>query len=159
MVENFTRGEFIKKGVDNNRTFLLKNVLIILDGFILVRGGEVLLGTIIWVGWIIRFNKGEKVGNVIYIHKSQIVDSKCPYMCCKNMKKNPVSYGFSPSLWWWSLISCRFFPPFFSFGVFSQITFLSFPKLIPTIMNQSIPITMLSFPISSAFYPKSINIH
>jgi hypothetical protein len=71
MVENFTRGEFIKKGVDNSRTFLLKNVLIILDGLVAGGGGgggEVLLGTIIWVGWIIRFNKGEKVGNVIYIY-------------------------------------------------------------------------------------------
>jgi hypothetical protein len=41
VMENFLLiGEFIIKRGDFNRTFLLENVLVVLDGFILVRGVE-----------------------------------------------------------------------------------------------------------------------
>jgi hypothetical protein len=51
MIEKFSfNRELIMDRLDNNRTFLLKNVLIELDGFILVRGSKMLLEAIMWVG-------------------------------------------------------------------------------------------------------------
>ena len=80
MVKNSTIGKFIIKGGDNNRTFLLKNVLIILKGFILVRRCKVQLSTIIRVGWVVVFNKGEWVGNVpvmeLYVEEFMIIQRK-----------------------------------------------------------------------------------
>jgi hypothetical protein len=38
MVENSTIGEFIIEGGDDNRSFVLKDILIIIEGFLWIRG-------------------------------------------------------------------------------------------------------------------------
>jgi hypothetical protein len=70
-------GEFIIEGGNNSRTFLLEDVLIILDGFILIKGCEVLLSTVRWIGWVVIFNKCEWIGNVpvmeLYVKEFMII--------------------------------------------------------------------------------------
>ena len=67
-IENFPLNEeFIIESGDFNRTFMLENILVVLDGFILVRWCKVLLSTIRWVGWEIVLNKGEWIGDVFVV--------------------------------------------------------------------------------------------
>ncbi len=68
VVENFPfNGIFIIEGLNFNRTFLLKNVLIKLDGFILVKRNKVLLKTIMWVGWVIVFYQCEWISDIFVV--------------------------------------------------------------------------------------------
>jgi hypothetical protein len=68
VIENFPLdGVFIIESSNLNRTFLLKNVLIILNGFILIRGSKVLLGTIMWVGWIVVFYQCKWIGDIFVV--------------------------------------------------------------------------------------------
>ena len=64
MVENSTIREFIIEGGDFNKSFVLKDILIVMEGFLWVKRCKMQLGTIFWVCWIIIFNKGEWVGDV-----------------------------------------------------------------------------------------------
>ena len=65
VIKNFPLDrEFIIESFDFNRTFLLENVLVVLDGFIFVKGSKVLLGTIMWIGRKVVFYQNEWIGDV-----------------------------------------------------------------------------------------------
>jgi hypothetical protein len=55
VIEKFLIMKLVIDAFNNNRTFLLENVLIRLNGFVLVIGEKMLLGTISWMGREIIF--------------------------------------------------------------------------------------------------------